>query len=492
MPKRLLELNSRVWLKELNTKFNKSLSLIEVPESVWRNFRKEGYDWIWLMGVWETSPVETDLHTREDLVNELNHSLPSWTTKDTVGSPYSILRYTINPLLGKEGDLSDLHDKLNKHGLNLMLDFVPNHYGSHTPLIETNLELFIHTTNKPTKNIELFHNINENWVAYGKDPYFPPWKDTFQLNYFNEDTRKFMTHQITQIAKVCDGIRCDMAMLCLNDVVMKTWGLFLEKLGFSEPQMEFWKEAIEMVKMENSSFHFLAEVYWDLEWTLQQLGFDYTYDKQLYDRMRSKTSGEITEHLKADLKFQMRSLRFIENHDEPRAVSAFGREKSLAAAAIISTIPGMTLYHQGQLEGKTIKTPLRLLQTKNEAIDTVLEKAYQKILTFSGDEVFRTGSFQLNPIVHAWEKNLTYQNLLSWQWVAPRNNQFKVIIVNYADTPSQGKIHLTIPEFFEQTDIFNFKDSFSGVNYQWEKNIVIQEGLFVDLRPFSAHLFDVE
>ena len=30
---------------------------------------------------------------------------------------------------------------------------------------------------------------------------------------------------------------------------------------------------------------FMVEVYWDLEWTLQK-GFDYAYDKRVYDCLR--------------------------------------------------------------------------------------------------------------------------------------------------------------------------------------------------------------
>ena len=41
----------------------------------------------------------------------------------------------------------------------------------------------------------------------------------------------------------------------------------------------------------------MAEVYWDLEWTMQQQGFDYAYDKRLYDRLREGHPQAVRGHL---------------------------------------------------------------------------------------------------------------------------------------------------------------------------------------------------
>src|SRR5512132_1770209 len=71
-------------------------------------------------------------------------------------------------------------------------------------------------------------------------------------------------------------------------------------------------------------FLFMAEVYWDLEWTLQQQGFDYCYDKRLYDRLREGRARPIRDHLVAPLDYQDELARFLENHDEPRAAATFG------------------------------------------------------------------------------------------------------------------------------------------------------------------------
>jgi len=39
------------------------------------------------------------------------------------------------------------------------------------------------------------------------------------------------------------------------------------------------------VKARFPDLLFMAEAYWDMEWTLQEQGFELCYDKRLYDRL---------------------------------------------------------------------------------------------------------------------------------------------------------------------------------------------------------------
>ena len=119
-------------------------------------------------------------------------------------------------------------------------------------------------------------------LAYGRDPYFSGWPDTLQLNYGNPALQEAMIGELVRIAGQCDGVRCDMAMLVLPEVFERTWGI---------PSQPFWPKATQRVGSAVPDFCFMAEVYWDLEWTLQQQGFDYTYDKRLYDRLRKVMPG---------------------------------------------------------------------------------------------------------------------------------------------------------------------------------------------------------
>src|SRR6185503_4608391 len=100
------------------------------------------------------------------------------------------------------------------------------------------------------------------------------------------------------------------AMLVLPDVFERTWGRRAEV---------FWPRATRQVRERATDFCFMAEVYWDLEWTLQQQGFDYAYDKRLYDRRHEGHAHPVREHFHAGLDYQDKLARFLENHDEPRA-----------------------------------------------------------------------------------------------------------------------------------------------------------------------------
>ena len=154
------------------------------------------------------------------------------------------------------------------------------------------------------------------FIACGRDPFFPPWRDVAQLNYFNPATREAMIGVLTTIAQHCDGVRCDMAMLVLNDVFAQTWQQRVDLL-WGLPDEEFWPEATRRVPMT-----YLAEVYWDREYQLQQQGFDFTYDKRLLDRLHHGDAAEARGHLQADPGYSAKLARFLENHDEARSVDA--------------------------------------------------------------------------------------------------------------------------------------------------------------------------
>src|SRR5439155_3150252 len=117
-------------------------------------------------------------------------------------------------------------------------------------------------------------------------------------------------------------------------------------------------------------------VYWDLEWRLQQLGFDFTYDKRLYDRLLHAPAADVAGHLRADDEFQRRSARFIENHDETRSAAAFGR-RVRAAAVTMSTLPGLRFYHDGQWEGRRARLPVQLGDRADEPVDAHLLDFYE-------------------------------------------------------------------------------------------------------------------
>ena len=108
-----------------------------------------------------------------------------------------------------------------------------------------------------------------------------------------------MTQLLESIAARCDGVRCDMAMLVLNEVFAKTWERF-QVSSRPDPAglgVLGCQRFLATIKQAHPGFVFLAEAYWGLEPRLQALGFDYTYDKALYDGLVTRDAAGVQRHL---------------------------------------------------------------------------------------------------------------------------------------------------------------------------------------------------
>ncbi|MCB0742725.1 MAG: glycosidase [Ignavibacteriales bacterium] len=486
--KNIYEINTRVWLKRFNS-VNEKPTLKDVPKEYWQNLYAKGFSFVWLMGIWKTNEnIIKDYCFEPGLISEYGRALKDWNEKDVIGSPYSIDIYEVNPLVGTKEELLDLKQYLNSLGIKLILDFVPNHFSVESQLIETNPELFLSASEDfLQRNSYTFFRSklpNNKIFAHGRDPFFPAWQDTIQVNYFNENARQIMIETLNNLTTMCDGVRCDMAMLALNNIFENTWGGVLSYGNYKKPEKEFWEICISNVKKLRNDFVFIGEAYWDLEWELQRLGFDFTYDKKLLDRIRSENVPEIRSHLMAEHDFQQKSIRFIENHDEERAVISMGIEKSKAAAIITSTVKGMTLFHDGQLEGRKTKLPVQLGREPIEKDNPNLVEFYDKLFRITSSEVFKYGKWEmLNPIP-SWETNRTYQNILAWK--INYEERKRLIVVNFSREVAQCKIELNLinyPSKFKLKDILNYKTYFRKTDE------VINEGLFIELGPFKSHIF---
>ncbi len=483
--KSLYEINTRIFLRRLG----KNARLRNVPHDFWNYFIEKKFDYIWLMGIWQTTKTTIDKYCFEDyLVQSYNKALRNWQKEDVIGSPYSIDTYNVNTEIGNFDDLLELKTYLNKNNIGLILDFIPNHFSADSQLIKEHPTFFL-SVDKSTfeKDSNAFYkpfNNDEIYFAHGRDPFFPPWKDTIQVNYFSKDVREFYKNLLSKLIKYCDGVRCDMAMLGLNNVFKSTWAGVIEKNNSETEITEFWSDIISSVKKVRSDFIFIAEVYWGLEKDLQQLGFDYTYDKSLLDKLRSNTAFNIYDHLTADIEYQKRSVRFIENHDEERAISSLGLEKSKAAAIIISTIPGISLYFDGQFEGKKIKLPLQLGREPDEQNQIELKEFYNKLLDIKKLIVIRNGNWKLYTTLPSWEGNHSFTNILAWQWNLKSENC--LVVINYSNFTSSCRIKLEVRNYPET---FQIKDILNNQTYFRSAEEVFHVGLFIELKPYQAHIF---
>ena len=290
----LYQINIRVWLTELSRMLGRRAKLDDIPDGELDRLAEMGFDWIWLLSVWQTGPAAQRVsRSHSGWRREFEETLEDLREEDIAGSGFAIQSYTVHDDLGGTAALTRLRVRMHRRGLKLMLDFVPNHGGLDQSWTHEHPDYFVHGSEAdlaraPQNYCRVPTNGGSLLLAHGRDPYFDGWPDTLQFDYGNSALQQAMIGELMRIAGQCDGVRCDMAMLVLPEVFERTWGLSAEP---------FWPQATESVRRQYPQFQFLAEVYWDLEWTMQQQGFDHAYDKRLYDRLREQHARPVREQL---------------------------------------------------------------------------------------------------------------------------------------------------------------------------------------------------
>jgi hypothetical protein len=481
----IYEINTWVWLRELSRTYDRSVSLADVPPNEWDALADLGVDAVWLMGVWERSPVGIRTATTNDaLLADFRRALPDFDLKDIVGSPYCVRRYVVDERLGGPKGLVAVRRQLAQRGMRLILDYVPNHVAPDHIWAGEHPEYFIHGTKENLKESPVVClTVGDHLIACGRDPHYPAWPDVLQLNAFYPGLRQAAVETIEEIASQCDGLRCDMAMLVMNPIFERTWG----ELAGAKPDLEYWQEIIGQVKERYPDVLFIAEAYWDLEWELMQQGFDYCYDKRLYDRLEHENAKSVRLHLTADLSYQEKLVRFIENHDEPRAAVAFSPpEKERAAAIVTMTMPGAKLILEGQLEGRKIRLPVFLGRRPQEPVDSQIKTFYQRLLQAIQTEAIREGEWQLCE-QSGWHDNQSQENLLAWCW--RKNEERRLIVVNLSSNRSQGLVQVPWNELSGRN--WHLKDVLSAQDFERNGSEMIHPGLYVDLEGWKVHFFEV-
>lgn len=431
----IYEVFARTWLRTTGAR-----TLADIPDAELDRLADLGFDHLWVMGVWTLGP---------DGRAQAQGYFPG---QDVVGSPYAVAAYTVSPDFGGDSALAKLRERLAMRGMRLILDFIPNHTARDHAWFTEAPELYIRDATGA--------------ITGGKDPYFPPWSDTAQLDFRRADTRERVIETLLSVADRCDGVRCDMAMLVLPDVFAKTWG--------GEPAPDFWSVAIDAVRMRHRSFTFIAEAYWGLERRLQRLGFDFTYDKELYDLLVTGTARDIRRHLAKDLDEQVRSVRFVENHDEPRLAHELEGPRRAAALYLALTLPGMRFIHDGQLEGRRERMPIQLAARVDEPPDPASLALHEHVLALCRRPALRSGAFR---VLDAATPLVAYR----WELGTERI----VIVVNFSDVTAQGHIALELHGIAART--VDLHDLVDGATYGRDGD----EELHVVLAPWQVHVFEV-
>jgi glycosidase len=481
----LYQINTRVWLRRLSRTPGRLATLDDIPDAELDRLAGMGFDWIWLLSVWQTGSAGQKVsRSHPQWRREFAETLPDLREEDIPGSGFAISSYTVHRDLGGDAALARLRKRLRQRGLRLMLDFVPNHTALDHHWVEDHPEYYI-----PGTELELVHQPqNYTWVrrergdlvlAYGRDPYFAGWPDTLQLDYGNRDLQAAMLDELVRIAGQCDGVRCDMAMLVLPEVFERTWGIAAEP---------FWPKATHYVRERFPDFCFMAEVYWDLEWTLQQQGFDYAYDKRLYDRLCEGHARPVREHLSAGLDYQDKLARFVENHDEPRAAAAFAPGKDGAAAVVTFLAPGLRFFHQGQLEGRAKRISPHLGRGPDELPNTGVQQFYERLFGVLQRPAVRQGEWQLLECAPAFAGDGSFDNFIAWTWKLPDGERL-LIAVNFSAHPSQCYVRLSSTEL--ERGEWLLTDRLGDASYERDGNELHSRGLYLNVAPWQYHVFDV-
>jgi hypothetical protein len=433
------------------------------------------------MGVWRTGLASRRIASEHpELRRSYTEVLPDWDARDISGSPYSIYAYELQKDLGKPSDLARFRARLNDHGLALVLDFVPNHVARDHPWLDEHPERLLRGSEHdfaadPSRYFVHAPEGKRGTVfAHGRDPYFPGWTDTCQVDYRRPEARHAMTQCLLDVAGSCDGLRCDMAMLVLDDVFRSTWGD-----DGSQP-WNFWQPAIARLKGEHPEFVLLAEVYWGLEDRLLGLGFDFAYDKELYDKLLSGDVDRVREHLARSGKSHERHVHFLENHDEARAARSFGPDRLKAAAALTYSLPGMRFFQEGQAEGRLIRTPVQLTRAPEEPVRAWSQDFHERLFRILADEAFHFGTWSVLD-VRAREGHGA-SDLLASCWT--HRGELRIAVANLRGETRSGR--LMLPVASGGSDTLRFEDELTGRTYEGMCAEIVDRGLALELPPHGA------
>ena len=480
----LYQINTRPWLTDLSGALGRPATLDDIPDAELDRLAGMGFDWIWLLSVWQTGPAAQAIsRTNAEWRHEFEHTLPDLRDEDIAGSGFAITGYSVHSALGGDAALARVRERLRRRGLRLMLDFVPNHTAPDHPWVAKHRDYYVAGTEddlaRAPQNYRHVSPTDKAVLALGRDPYFSGWPDTLQLDYANPATPEAMIGELLAIADRCDGVRCDMAMLVLPDVFERTWG---------RRAPLFWPEATRRVRERVPGFCFMAEVYWDLEWTLLQQGFDYAYDKRLYDRLRDRHARPAREHLHADMEYQRRLARFLENHDEPRAAATFEPAVHRAAAIVTYLSPGLRFFHQGQFESRKKRLSPHLVRAPREPVDEPMRQFYGRLLGVLAHTAFRDGDWQLLECRPAWDGNWTSDCFLAALWTGAEGER-RLVVVNYA--PNQSQCYVPVPLPMNGGQTVRLTDLLSPAAYDRNAGDLTSKGLYLDVAPWGHHVFDV-
>ncbi|HET7240493.1 MAG TPA: hypothetical protein VFI77_05005, partial [Gemmatimonadales bacterium] len=193
-------------------------------------------------------------------------------------------------------------------------------------------------------------------------------------------------------------------------------------------------------------------------------------------------------HLRAGLDYQTRLVRFLENHDEPRAAATFPPDVHEAAAVITYLLPGMRFFHQGQLEGRKKRISPHLVRAPDEPVNPRPDQLYRRLLGVLCRPVVRQGGWQLVEPSLAWDGNGTSDCFVAGAWQGA-GEQRLLTVVNYV--PNQSQCWLRPPFAGLAGRRWRLKDLLGDAVYERDGDELAGRGLYLDVAPWQYHVFEL-
>jgi len=445
-------INTRLWLNQLSNKYETPLTIDKIPKTEWQALFDK-YDHFWFMGIYKESDASRQHAQKWSF--QSRYALPDLDpNRDVAGSPFAIPEYIPSPSIAKNWeDWDKTVDFLHENHKKVIIDFVPNHFALDCELAKTHPEYFIQGSESQYYSSPDFYfplqaaDQKTYYLAHGKDPNFPSWADTLQLNYGVPELNQEMASTLKNLASHSDGLRCDMAMLLNPSTFLRTWGWTLnEDQKKYINKHSFWAENIPLIKNSNKDFKFIGEVYWDQDYLSQY--FDYLYDDRFYKGI-TRSPLDLKNHLGELLtsrsnKNPCRSALYIENHDEERSVKSLGEKRARAAAFLAAIIPDtMFIVNQGQENGWKIRPPMQINRFPAEVDNPQIQKFYQKIFSLINSPLYKSGT------IKNYQINQISGDTIALELISADKNSTAIYCLNIGESYSK----CTIPEINKNIQI---------------------------------------
>ena len=489
--------NAFVWLAQLSARHGSSIErLDQVPAAALDDLAADGFNALWLVGVWRRSPA-------------------SKTIKRLRGQPfaeasaYAIDEYVVADELGGEAALDALRDAAWQRGIRLASDMVPNHTGLDSRWVVEHPERFVHLSEPPFPgytftgpdvavdervqvriedgyydgtDAAVVYQVRDaasgtvRYLYHGNDGTLMPWNDTAQLDYLRADVREAVIETIVAVAQRFPIIRFDAAMTLVRRHVRRLWhpapgeggaipsrsrhALSREEFDAAMPR-EFWREVVEVVAARVPGTLLLAEAFWLMEsYFVRTLGMHRVYNSAFMHMLASEDNAGYLELVRETLAFDPRILErfvnYLTNPDEESARERFGdADKYFGTATVLATLPGLPLFGHGQVEGMSEKYGMEFRAPRlHEAPDgRLVERHRREIAPLLRDRAAFASSARLR-LVHvlsAHDDGRALPDVIAYGF-ADDGSGASLVVFNNAPVAASGRAYTCAPYALVEPD----------------------------------------